>query len=215
MLNINKKAEPFCLKKYRSQEDACFSNITSEVNSELAKQMLEEQGYLCAYCMSRIHPGKIRREHCLSQDSHPNLALNYENILACCTGNEATQGTKQIEDTHCDVKKGSKDFHFNPANIDVESLIQYSLSDGMIKSNNAQLDKELNNILNLNFSRLKANRKAVIDRLRTQFARLNENSSREKVQKLYDEWTTRIDGQLPEYAGVALYFIRQRMKRAK
>ncbi len=54
----------------------------------------------------------------ISQDSHPNLALNYENILACCTGNEATQGTKQIEDTHCDVKKGSKDFHFNPANID-------------------------------------------------------------------------------------------------
>lgn len=83
--------------------------------------------------------------------------LSYGNLLAACHGSEGTA------DSHCDVHKGSQRLSRNPARPEhaVESLIRY-LGDGTIQSADPEFERELNDVLNLNASFLRANRRSVM-----------------------------------------------------
>lgn len=211
MLNIQKYDEPQLFKEHKCQTNACYENMPEQAQKQMKSQLLEEQGYLCAYCMSRISEATMKVEHVASRRDYPEKQLIYSNLLACCKGNEGRSHTEQ----HCDTFKGAKTLSKNPANPSdrIEETIQYN-SEGQISSTDRTLNNELNQTLNLNIPKLCNNRKAVYKAVIETFSRLQQNASRSTIQRLLENWETRDYNKLKEYAGIARYFIKKRLAHA-
>jgi uncharacterized protein (TIGR02646 family) len=87
---IRKLAEPYELKAWKQQQtqnspqNLCYGNLPGEINKTVKAQLLEEQGYLCAYTMRRLNGlGDCHIEHVLAQNAIPERDLDYQNMAAC------------------------------------------------------------------------------------------------------------------------------------
>ena len=60
MLYIKKGKEPPSLTAYKKENNAYFDGCNKE---DIRKNLLKEQGYLCAYCMRRIDQKHMKIEH--------------------------------------------------------------------------------------------------------------------------------------------------------
>lgn len=212
MRNIQKLEEPNALVVHKCQRDACYENMPAQVRNQIIFQLLQEQGYLCAYCMCRISRTTMKVEHVASRFDHLEKQLTYSNLVACCQGNEG----HPHNDQHCDTYKGSKTLSKNPAipQDRIEETIQYNLQ-GQIFSTDRIFNNELNQTLNLNIPKLCNNRKAVHRAVIANLSRLPQNANRRTIQRLLENWENRdCDNKLKEYAGVALYFIKKRLAYA-
>lgn len=162
MVKINKGPEPVELIRYRQLSDASYQNMhgapTGKVNPDgtlkdvytvVLNSLLKEQGYICAYCMCRI-PEKHSAatiEHIAPQSlTSKDASLDYRNMLAVCNGNRHTHN---YNDKTCDAYRGNRPLSLNPLKSETLSLIRYK-SNGIIYSDNSNVDRELNDILNLN-----------------------------------------------------------------
>ena len=101
MIQIKKNPEPRKWLEYRSTPGVDYQSIP-----ELVDSLLEEQGYICAYCMRRIpckdrlykRDGKTfvhtnedhRIEHMLSRENHDDKKLDYSNIDTVVVRNTKT-----------------------------------------------------------------------------------------------------------------------------
>ncbi|MGB0861906.1 MAG: hypothetical protein ACPG19_06095 [Saprospiraceae bacterium] len=138
--------------------------------------LASEQGFICAYCEQSIkdddewkpiHGMKV--EHFRPKSIYngdggkEDLRIEYTNLLAVCAGRE-----KDATQTHCDTPpngKDDKDFtHFkNPAlwsKLKFNPEICFSKQCN-VYSNNDEINKELEDILNLNEQILAENRQRV------------------------------------------------------
>ena len=79
MYAINKQTPPNSLTEYKRQEDATYDNLPTEVKADTKNALLDEQGHVCAYCMTRIKFSKMRLEHWASQEDNRELRLDYNN----------------------------------------------------------------------------------------------------------------------------------------
>ncbi len=86
MIYIQKLKEPNSLKDYRETTPNASWKGFIDTDSKLKKTILEEQGYLCAYCMKKIDIGKMSVEHYQSRTNFSNLQLNYSNMIGVCEG---------------------------------------------------------------------------------------------------------------------------------
>ena len=144
--NINN--EPNDLREYRNNTPNP-SYIGGNFSSQKLKQaLLDEQGYICAYCMKKIslelnekHKPKVEVEHYKPRENNKELELNYNNLLAVCNGSVLSYPEKELYH-HCDKTKGEKGKVngnvelkvINPLRKDKsEDLIVYTLN-GNIKS---------------------------------------------------------------------------------
>ena len=212
MLAIDKRSEPRELLEYRLQADAVYDgpHFTS-VKSIIRHQLLDEQGHLCAYCMGRIKPETMKVEHWLPQKGHTEMQLAYANLLGVCKGNEGQAPANQ----HCDTHKGNLLISYNPANPAhrIEDKIQY-LGNGTIKASEAAFDKDLDKTLNLNESRLRANRKEVVEAVRRALAGKPGTRTKAQIEKYLHKWQFPAKtSERPAYAGVAIYWLTKYAKR--
>ena len=53
MFYINKDKEPKSLTEYKKSKNAYFDGFDKK--DDIRQSLLDEQGYLCAYCMRRIN----------------------------------------------------------------------------------------------------------------------------------------------------------------
>ena len=90
----------------------------------------------------------------------------------------------------------------------IERKIKF-LGDGQIKSDDATIDAALNNVLNLNWSRLVNNRKAVLDAFKQRLGKGTLNAAQE-----LKKWDGTQTGDLPEFAQVMVFWLEKRMSRA-
>ena len=205
MRNITKNHEPHSLTEHRKQPHADYQNYVQK--DDLRQSLLDEQRGLCCYCMSRIRPTndgmKIEHWHC--RENYPGEQLDYQNLLGACLGN---QGAKPGEQ-HCDTRKGNQDLSVNPADpaCDVERLICF-LGDGRITSDDKDVDRELNEILNLNWDRLVNNRRAVLDSFKERLGKAPLKPDRE-----LPKWDGTDGGELPEFSQVIVYWLRKKLAR--
>lgn len=58
MIFIQKSREPQKLLEYRLKKNSRFDDMDADVKDALRMSLLQEQGYLCAYCMGRIKNGR-------------------------------------------------------------------------------------------------------------------------------------------------------------
>ena len=210
MRNIRKHHEPRCLAQHRCQAHADYDNFNGK--QELRDSLLSEQGGICAYCMQRIRSavGGMKIEHWRCQDRYPREQLAYGNLLGVCLGGERCPRTYQ----HCDTYKGNADLRKNPANPahNIEVMIRYR-GDGIICSEDKVLEKELNEVLNLNHPRLVSNRKAVLDSFTQSLSNLGRLSAN-SIRRMIDEWAQPERGDLHPFCMVVVYWLRKRLARA-
>lgn len=176
MLFISKKAEPrsFIEAKRRLRSTPGASNsyrglADSAAKADVLDALLEEQGYICAYCMRRIHrsgdgrdSGDIAHvEHYLPQNPSARLrasmrvnsdydadaySLDYKNMLAVCSGGEKSGKGVRI----CDKSRsGAQMLVIDPLDETKVALIEYA-RDGQIYSKDPEINYDLNCQLNLN-----------------------------------------------------------------
>lgn len=199
---------------------------------ELKASLLKEQGYLCAYCMSRISKETMKVEHWWPQKSDTEgkelsaeekekerlLSIDYKNMLAVCMGNEKHPKNEQ----HCDTRKGNKHLLYNPSNSqDHNRLKIYYLRSGEIASEDAAFYAQLGSkeerkagVLNLNCPKFINNRAAVINALLKALHKLPQQASKGKISAILKNWKEPdSSGRLKEYAGVAIYFLTKRLKK--
>lgn len=203
MRTILKQNEPRSLSEHKSKSNAAFDNIPTATKDALKECLLLEQGAICCYCMSRITKGTMRVEHWKCQRRNPGLELDYSNLLAACLGNPGQAAT-------CDVRKKDKDLKYNPASFDVESILAYG-KDGTIRSKDTEFDRQLNEVLNLNWSVFKNNRKGTLDACIERV----QHWSKGELERLVEQFS-RFDAshQRRPYSGVVLFFLRKRLERA-
>jgi uncharacterized protein (TIGR02646 family) len=177
------KNEPESLRTYRiTTPNATYSGYPHP--AELKLSLLQEQGGICAYCMQRIsldsndnYKPKIEVEHIKSQKFYIGKSLDYNNMIGVCNGN-----SKGIE--HCDKSKKSYELKkLIPVDKHCEEYIMYSTS-GQIKSksNNQEIEHDINVVLNLNNQHLVDKRKNVADLI------INNLKRKYPIQ----DWTKRI-----------------------
>lgn len=214
MLYIRKGHEPESLIKYRKEKFAYFDGY--EKKDDIRRSLLEEQGFLCAYCMRRIDIRHMKIEHWYPEDRlSDEERLEYHNLLGTCVGH--IEGTKGEDDT-CDTHKGNNVITVNPQDITTLKKIKYRTSTGEIYSDDENIERELDEILNLNSEKhlLKENRKAVLDSVIFQMSRMQKqgNWNRkfvEAVRKKYESKDSQ--GKRKEYAGIVLWYLEKKLKK--
>ena len=210
---ISKRREPASLTAHRQTPHCNYDNYAAK--DQLRNALVTEQQGLCCYCMGRIYakPESMKIEHWKCQSNYPSEQLSYQNLLGACRGGHGQPAHKQ----HCDTRKGDSDINWNPADPahHIETRIRYDL-DGSISSGEADFDRQLNDILNLNLPVLKKNRKHLLDVVlhwwKSEKVRIGGPVPHDRFVRKRD-WFVGGTGALSPYCQVAVWWIEQRLKR--
>lgn len=209
MRQIIKNKEPIELTTYKKIKDAEYDgpNFTP-VKAIVRSSLLNEQGFLCAYCMRRINFETMKIEHWACQQKHPNHQLDYANLLACCLGHEGCSPHEQT----CDTLKGSCELKFSPANSHhrINDIIRYDFL-GEISSTDDSFNMQINKVLNLNKSRLKLNRREALKVIQAKLAEKIGSRKSAEIQKLINIYNQKnIQGKFFEYYGIIIYYLQKK-----
>ena len=182
--------------------------------------MLRDQGYLCAYCMGRIDAGEMKVEHIDSQAIHPELELDYDNLLGCCYGGERDEpdpfrGRRSL---HCDSSKAARRLTCSPLDPACIASLSYGSEGCSIHSTNPEWDEELDRILNLNTSKLRHNRQEALYTLLDELQQLlPPHSSRHRQHSVLTKLLERVKardryGELIPYCGILIYWLERMLR---
>jgi uncharacterized protein (TIGR02646 family) len=220
MKQIVKNAEPNSLLQHRASQFANFDNIPFATKEELRQSLLSEQGHICCYCMKRIpeHTSPYMKvEHYKCQDNFGALQLTYTNLFGACTGNEGQPKIKQT----CDTKKGNSELTISPTSTlpICETLFKYN-AEGEISSitDNADLNRQLNEVLNLNMQTLKDGRSEIYLEVQERVRLESKRTKKDKasfVKFLEQErvkWLERTDNKHRPCCSVAVYYLTKKIK---
>lgn len=209
MKQIKKNKEPGSLIAHRKTAHANYDNYPQK--DELRISLHNEQGGICCYCLGYIEPesSAMKIEHFKCQEDFPEHQLEYWNLLGACKGGEGQSGHLQ----HCDTYKGKKVLNFYPPNPNpnIEDLINYG-NDGSVTSPNINLQREINEVLNLNVNYLVNNRKAALDGFKTGLSKYKSPLKKSTLQKWLEDWSGN-QGPYRPYCMVVAYWIKKRLNR--
>ena len=217
MREITKIAEPVSLTAHRKRPHNYYGNY--QAKDDLRHALVAEQRGLCCYCLNRIRPERasMKVEHWRCQRDHEGEQLSYWNLLGACLGGHGQPARLQ----HCDTRKGDSDLAWNPADPAhrIETRIRYE-PDGSIRSDEADFDGQLNNVLNLNLAVLKNNRKQLLDAIlhwwKRERARIGGPVPRDGFVRKRDQYVRGGGGgggELAPYCQVAVWWLEHRLAR--
>lgn len=215
MILIQKNSEPSSLREHRNTPGADFDGLDK---TELRDSLLEEQGYLCAYCMKRIRQdNKVKIEHYTARTKENEL--QYKNLLAVCDGNEtlAAKGSKvNPKRFTCDTMKKEQKLHINPQDISDMETITYD-NQGIIYSKNPDYQKEIDEILNLNdpCGYLVSNRKAALKPIISKLHKLGAGQDAMPLLREIERYCySKNDKQeYPEYVGILRWYVKKQIRK--
>ncbi|HEX8148824.1 MAG TPA: retron system putative HNH endonuclease [Pyrinomonadaceae bacterium] len=193
--------------------------------TQLREQLYAEQRGLCCYCMKVISVRNSNVEHFLPQSAFPEGEVDYYNLYLACRYSQGLPKDRQ----HCDIRKanaliGKFIGYGSPTVQRCEDLIKYT-PDGYILPANTPF-KSLEDAQK-NYLRLGPNDKAIL--VTIEILNLNTRDLRKEREHFIDDLireimksptdTTKLEAMRREYeedfskkfAGVALYFIKQRL----
>lgn len=227
MRYIKKLPEPEKLRAARRDGLTCYDDMTKEVRDAVKMQLLREQGYLCAYCMRRIRhypgfsPQEMQIEHYIAQNSEtgkqdPLLSIDYRNMLGVCPGGK-DRGAHHTDDLTCDQHRDENDLAINPLNQQLVDQVQYR-SDGTLYSENGDIDKDLNEKLNLNCTaaKLPMNRKAALNSFQAEIKKVYTNrtlTQKDWEMLLKRQAETNANGELKPFVGIIEKYIEKKLHR--
>ena len=210
MKYIKKGTEPASLTRFRAAGGKNFDDYREK--KELSRQLMEEQGFICCYCMQRIKPKTVHIEHWKPQSLFPEFQLDYKNLLAVCDGNEGHQKHK----LHCDRKKGNTEITINPTKRQCESLAKFS-SNGEVYSDDETVSRELTGVLNLNNQTLVINRKNALDFVVRKLMAENRDGTWAKavLEKEIRRWeNTGTDGKYEPFCRIVIFHLKKKLAKS-
>ncbi|MCT7908363.1 hypothetical protein N5915_02210 [Arcobacter lacus] len=222
------------LVEFQKDINGIYPNLTALLKQELLKALLEEQGYICAYCMQKIDETNSTIEHIIGQsfiDEYENKLgeenqLNYDNLLVVCEGKSCNANL------HCDksraVYQKNRPLYANPLKNKIIQNIRFS-EKGMIYykefleiekieklkehtslDENSNIKYDLQKVLNLNCENLKSKRVYLINALK----RFTNNwSNQERIKKELDKYSKKLNNEYEELSQVAIYFLKKNLKK--
>ena len=147
MLHIEKKDEPRVMRTKVAQiksspewkrievgnSDALRGQFDLLPKAEVRQALLEEQHYLCAYCMKRIGNEELHTtiEHWSPLSKDKDNALSYHNFLAVCKGGADVSGNTKGRILCCDASKGDQEIRIDPVDQEMMSHIVYDKEGGI------------------------------------------------------------------------------------
>jgi uncharacterized protein (TIGR02646 family) len=227
MIEIKKGKEPNELIEYRKSPNPSYQDMHGakmksgkNVYDVVLAQLINEQGHLCAYCMRRIPERKSNPaatiEHIEPQSSTgEDMRLNYKNMLAVCSGN---RNSNDDEKKTCDARRGSlpiekQKLYINPLNASTLQSLEYN-SKGEISSNNKDIDNNLNETLNLNYTSLVDCRMSVLGTFQTVFFEKHKNETEDNRNRRLSEILDKLQQEnenKTEYQGILIYWIKKKL----
>ena len=125
----NRNKEPKELVEYRKTSGVVYDDLGKERKDVIRDCLIDEQGYICAYCMGRISNDTCTIEHYISQtrhetspfseEEHKRQSLLYSNMSGVCIN----------DSEHCDKKRGNVPLKIlDPHNPLCEEFVTYSFS---------------------------------------------------------------------------------------
>jgi len=220
MKQINKLHEPTSLVNHRAKQHSCFDNLPLDSKEELRQNLLTEQGHICCYCMRRIPEltaPYLKVEHFKCQDNYAHLQLTYSNLLGACNGNKGKPKNLQT----CDTKKGNQELSINPLSNapNCETLFKYN-SEGEMSSTNddEEINRQLNEVLNLNMQTLKDGRRQVYLEVQKKVEAESKQLGNKQVKLRYFQqekmrWLNRTDNKHKPFCMVAVYYLTKKIRQ--
>lgn len=236
MILIHKSPAPPALEALREaaekqglSDQEGYELLRNPLKNQVREALMREQGHLCAYCMReipdrRILPGDTDLSDVYLEHWQPrskaeipdkNKGLDYQNLLAVCSGNEKAPGaTGRRKGRHltCDKKRGNAPLRVNPLDNTTLATISYT-SDGKIRSSDPTINDDLNVRLNLNCSEeavtLPENRKAVLDAIQEEV--LQGGDLLQNCTNQLHIWENETDPKTP-YIGIALWWLKEQIR---
>ncbi len=204
MLYIRKGQVPQELIEDRVTPGSDFDGLRKE---PIRHALLEEQGYLCAYCMCRIEDTyqSTKIEHYKPRSCYPALQMDYGNMLAVCHGGEGGDPAHYT----CDTKKGDKELRINPQEPSHMKTIRY-YDDGRIDSTNDDFRQDIK-ILNLNDTGLIGKRVSALNALKQKLYEMFKE--RTATQRSMEKLLQQIEMQMPKrpFCGILIWYLQKRL----
>ncbi len=132
-----------------------YQDLTKPAKQAIATALMQEQGYICCYCESRIAAADSHIEHLIPQDDPTCNPLDYGNMLCSCL-----QQARKGEPLHCGHAKGNRVLPITPLEPHCEQVFAYTI-DGHIRAA-ANGAAETIKILRLDIPKLRAKREEAI-----------------------------------------------------
>ena len=223
MIVVKRGKEPNSLLEFRKKNpDADYEDMPSSVRADVREQMWNEQKHLCAYCMRRIDsPSVVRREHCGPR--HPKdeivhdkkATLDFKWMLGVGYGNSLVKGVKD-EDMTCDAHRKNKELTINPFDEVSVRKIKYK-ADGSIYSEDAEINKDVTDTLNLNCPALSLpqTRKKVLSEAQKRIVQKCAGNSQDAyVNELERTYTSLVqERNLTPYCGIIISWLEGKLKK--
>jgi len=199
------------------------------IRDEVVTSLLEEQGYICAYCMRSIDLKSTTIEHIVGQNyddgtqKGKDLQLDYDNFLAVCKGDSCR------DELHCDKSRANyqktRPLYATPLKSQITKHLKYTNSGEIYfknyvekteigknkhhlkHSDDENIQYDISYVLNLNCHNLKEERKLVISVLK----RITKNySDKKQINKLYEKYSLE-DKKYTQFSEVILYTLNRKL----
>jgi uncharacterized protein (TIGR02646 family) len=207
---IKKQQEPKALTNYRLPPGAAWDGGEfTDVKQKIREALVREQGWLCCYCMRRIKPlaDSMGVEHWAPR-RHGSRELDWSNLLGVCTGDSLAPARAQ----HCDRSKGDRDLRLDPQSAAHVASLTFPGS-GRVRSSDPALQRDLEEILNLNTPNLVNQRKKAVEAFQQSlFRKSGQSLSRERLRRVLKKLDATVD-ELPPFVAAIEFWLKKRLER--
>lgn len=203
-----------------------WEKLTGNTKKALRKSLLEEQGYICAYCQKRIHEVEyivdvqgnrrkvmsteiehiVPRCHCLTEDKK----IDYDNLIASCDGNTRKNNRDiPFDARHCNNHRGYDLLMISPLMVNCENYFSYEFNGGIV----GNIPDAVDTISKLNLTILKPTRVSKINGVLP--LEIIDSITNVEIQTLINYYNLKSDidhdGKIkfPEYSAVIINLLGQ------
>lgn len=220
MRYIEKRREPKTITDTRCADTTDLSSAATARDAfnqidkgDVRRQLVEEQGWLCAFCMAHISEESVdnRGEHTMKIAHRtpvavsPNEALSWQNLLGSCDGGQRYEGAPAT----CDCAQGSKALTVDPTQQGSVQRLAYKRGDReglFITSDDPALLLDLVDTLALNAGELPALRQETWKAFQENCRRKGPKGiyGRQAWRAYFPQWLKAMSdkGRLPPFFGV-------------
>ena len=216
MIKIVKNNQPNTLVAHK-KSGGNYDNIPTDTKNELRESLINEQGYVCCYCLKRIPENKAdlhhtKIEHFKCQDNYAELDLEYTNLHLACRGNQGK--TEKLQT--CDTAKANKDImSFSLIDNSLNGNIQYA-KDGTVFSEQKNIEKEINEILQLNNDQNIKNARASIRKGVSESIRILQNKgklTKNVLERELQNWKYRNNNKHKPFYPIAVQYLEKKIDK--
>ncbi|MRG97564.1 hypothetical protein [Polyangium spumosum] len=226
MRPIHKRTEPRTVTETReatttnlARKDTARTAFDQIDKEEARKALVEEQGWLCAFCMRRIDEGDretsrtttMKIAHRVPLDVDPRRALDWTNLLGSCDGGERSGGLYCT----CDLRQRSTALTVDPAKASSVARLKLERRGKerglFLTSDDAALKVDVEQTLGLNDGNLSELRQTTWDAFLAAVKRAHPSKHWDHATRIsfLEKW--RFDGKkLRQFVGV----VEQKLQRS-